>query len=38
LRWTPDGYVIGAAATAGQPFRPAALPGFEIDLQAALGT
>jgi Uma2 family endonuclease len=36
LRWTPDGYVIGAAATAGQPFRPAALPGFEIDLQAAL--
>ena len=36
LRWTPDGYVIGAVATAGQPFCPAALPGFEIDLQAAL--
>jgi Uma2 family endonuclease len=36
LRWTPDGYVIGAAAVAGQPFRPDALPGFEINLQTAL--
>jgi Uma2 family endonuclease len=36
LRWTPDGYVIGATAIAGQPFRPDALPGFEINLQTAL--
>jgi len=36
LRWTPDGCVIGATAVAGQPFRPDALPGFEINLQTAL--
>ncbi len=36
LRWTPEGYVIGATATAGQTFQPEALPGFTIDLQRAL--
>jgi Uma2 family endonuclease len=36
LRWTPDGYVIGATAMAGEPFRPDALPGFEFNLQTAL--
>ncbi|BCW95931.1 MAG: hypothetical protein WHS44_12495 [Fimbriimonadales bacterium] len=36
LRWTPEGYVIGATATAGLPFQPEALPGFAIDLQRAL--
>ena len=36
LRWTPDGYVIGVTAMAGEPFRPDALLGFEINLQTAL--
>jgi Uma2 family endonuclease len=36
LRWTPDGYVIGATAIAWEPFRPDALPGFEFNLQTAL--
>ncbi len=33
LKLTPDGYQISTVADAGEVFRPAALPGFEINLQ-----
>lgn len=33
---TPEGYLLRTVADAGEVFRPAALPGFEINLQALL--
>jgi Uma2 family endonuclease len=36
LRLAPDGYQISVVADAGEVFRPAALPGFELNLQALL--
>ncbi len=36
LKLTPAGYQISVVADAGEAFRPAALPGFELNLQALL--
>ena len=36
LKLTPAGYQISVVADAGEVFRPAALPGFELNLQALL--
>jgi Uma2 family endonuclease len=33
---TPEGYLLRTIADAGEVFRPAALPGFELNLQALL--
>ncbi len=34
---TPEGYLLRTVAEAGEVFRPAALPGFELNLQRLLG-
>ena len=36
LQLMPEGYLLRTVAGAGEAFRPAALPGFEINLQALL--
>ncbi|MCS7065983.1 MAG: Uma2 family endonuclease [Fimbriimonadales bacterium] len=36
LQLTPEGYLVRSTADAGEVFRPAALPGFEINLQELL--
>lgn len=36
LQLTPEGYLLHTVAEAGEAFRPAALPGFEINLQELL--